>query len=315
MPAAISHPDSAPSGIEICGHADSPTIAPMSDTNRPACLFCNQTTASTSKEHVLPHSWKKTFPSGDGGLVQIGRDRDGRERAPKEKKQVSPYDLQVKRVCRDCNGGWMREMDEAAKDMIFDLAWGKVDHLGSSQVEQLSTWCTKAALMRTHLERGRGQVTPLELTHRFYAERRALGQNTVQVARVLDTDSALSGHIVRELRQPSKSPEKLGERTDCVFLVMFQIGQLFFQVGLSTSSEWSKREMRSLLAVGRRNRTDRIHVLRSGEAVSLRDCLAQPEVLDVMSTCRMAARVSAHQETQRMSDAVLGTARGRRISL
>ena len=97
-------------------------MAPMSDTNRPACLFCNQTTASTSDEHVLPHSWKKTFPSGDGGQVQIGRDRNGRDRTPKEKKQVSPYDLKVKRVCSDCNGGWMREMDETAKDMIFDLS-------------------------------------------------------------------------------------------------------------------------------------------------------------------------------------------------
>lgn len=228
---------------------------------------------------------------------------------------MSPYDLKVKRVCSDCNGGWMREMDEAAKDMIFDLSWGKADRVGGDQVEQLSTWCTKVALMRTHRERGREQETPLELTHRFYAERKALGQNTVQVARVVDTDSALSGNIARELREPAKSPGDLGERSDSVHLVTFQIGQLFFQVGLSTSSDWSKREMRSLLAAGRRNRTDRVQVLRTGEAVVLENGLTQSEVLDVVNTCRMASQVSAHQETRRMRDAMLGMTGGRRIQL
>ncbi|WP_457950652.1 hypothetical protein ACTAQI_08890 [Pseudarthrobacter sp. alpha12b] len=206
-------------------------------------------------------------------------------------------------------------MDEAIKDMIFDLAWGKLDHLTSEQVEQLSTWCTKIALLRTHLDRSREQESPLELTHRFNAERKALGPNTVQVARVLDTDSALSGNIARELRGPDNSSTNSGERLDAVHLVTFQIGQFFFQVGLSTSSDWSKREMKSLLAAGRRNRTERVHILRAGEDVAFGDGLTQAEVLDVIETCRMVSQVSAHRETQLMRKAMASVARGTRAGL
>ena len=203
-------------------------------------------------------------------------------------------------------------MDEAIKGLIFDLSWGKSDHVPGDQVEQLSTWCAKLALLRTHLDRGREQESPLELTHRFYAERKALGPNTVQVARVLDTDSAISGNIARELRGMSNSSKELGEQLDAVHLVTFQIGQLFFQVGLSTSSDWSKGEMKSLLAAGRRNRTERVHTLRAGEDVAFESGLTQAEVLDVIETCRMVSQVSAHRESRLMKEAMPSVARGRR---
>ncbi|TDL32280.1 hypothetical protein [Arthrobacter nitrophenolicus] len=203
-------------------------------------------------------------------------------------------------------------MDEAIKGLIFDLSWGKLDHVPGDQVEQLSTWCTKLALLRTHLDRGREQESPLELTHRFYGDRKALGPNTVQVARVLDTDSAISGNIARELRGMSNSSKELGEQLDAVHLVTFQIGQLFFQVGLSTSSDWSKGEMKSLLAAGRRNRTERVRTLRAGEDVAFESGLTQAEVLDVIETCRMVSQVSAHRESRLMKEAMLSVARGRR---
>ena len=275
----------------------------MSDKNRPACIFCNLNTSPTSDEHVLPHHWKKTFPAATEGQVQVGRNRDGSDRDPVEKKQVTPYDLKVKRVCESCNNGWMREMDEAAKDLIFDLSWGENECVTGDQAEQLATWCTKVALVRTHRERGREQDSPLELTHRFYAERTTLGPKTVQIARVANSEAALSGNIVRELRSPVMSSDGLGHKLDSAHLVTFQIGQLFFQVGLATSSDWASREMKTLLAAGRRNRTDRVHVLHAGQEVPLANGLTQSEVMDVIATCRRVSQVSAHRETQSLREA------------
>lgn len=207
----------------------------------------------------------------------------------------------------------MRLMDEAIKDLIFDLAWGRLDHITAGEVEQLSTWCTKVALLRTHLDRGRQQESPLELTHRFYAERKALGASMVQIARVLDSESALSGNICRELRGPNNSSSDLGERFDALHLVTFQIGQLFFQVGLSTSSDWSKVEVNRLLAAGRRNRVGRVHILRTGKDIDLRNGLTQAEVLEVIDTCRVVSQVSAHRESRLLSESMLSTAHGRRV--
>jgi hypothetical protein len=267
-------------------------MARMSDKNKPACIFCDQTAARSSAEHVLPHHWKKTFPSGAEGHTRMNTDWDGFT-GQKEKKQVTPYDLKVSRVCTDCNSGWMREMDEAIKLTVFDLAWGNAQLIPADKVNQLATWCTKVALMRTHRDRNGEQEGPLSLTHRFFRERSPLGEKTVQVGKVADSESSLTGNIARQLRTLGELNVLSGEQIDSVNLVSFQIGQFFFQVGLSTGTEWSARENSRLLAAGRRNRTSRIHVIQPDREVLLQNILTQADIIDLISTCRMVSQASA----------------------
>ncbi|MGO4433284.1 hypothetical protein AB4Y88_08320 [Paenarthrobacter sp. RAF9] len=215
----------------------------------------------------------------------------------KEQKQVTPYDLKVSRVCVTCNGGWMRQMDEAIKDLISDLAWGRSEGVPADRVEQLATWCTKVALMRSHRDRRREQETPLILTHRFYKERAALGPDSVQVGKIMDSGSAISGNVSRQLRTIGASGSLPADgQIDSVNLVTFQIGQFFFHVGLSTGSEWSRRENARLLKAGRLNRADSVKTLKPGCEVSLKHGLTQEEFIDNIGIVRLTSRISTGRD-------------------
>lgn len=268
----------------------------MSSNSRLPCIFCAQTSSKMSDEHVLPHSWKKTFPANTGGQLQMGTERYGFDHE-KEQKQVTPYDLKVSRVCVTCNGRWMREMDEAIKGLIFGLAWGSSQNIPVNEVEQLATWCTKVALMRSHRDRRREQESPLALTHRFYKERAALGPASVQVGKIVDSESAITGNVSRQLRTLGANDSlPVDSQIDSVNFVTFQIGQFFFHVGLSTGSEWSVRENARLLKAGRLNRADSIQILHPDREVSLERGLTQEEFMDSIGIVRLTSRVSAGRD-------------------
>ena len=268
----------------------------MTSNGRPPCIFCAQTSSKMSAEHVLPHSWKKTFPASTGGQVQIGTDRYGSDHE-EEQKQVTPYDLKVSRVCVACNGGWMREMDEAIKGLISDVAWGRIQSIPADRVEQLASWCTKVALMRSHRDRRREQESPLVLTHRFYKERAALGPASVQAGKIVDSESAIAGNVSRQLRTIGATDSLPADgQIDSVNLVTFQIGQFFFHVGLSTGSDWSLRENARLLKAGRLNRADSVQILHPGREVSLKHALTQEEFIDSIKIIRLTSRVSANRD-------------------
>lgn len=162
------------------------------------------------------------------------------------------------------------------------------------RAEELATWCTKVALLRTHRDRKGEQESHLDLTHRFYKERSPLANMTVQVGRVVDSEGAFAGNISRQLRTLGAldlAPADM--KIDSVNLVTFQIGQLFFQVVLSTGAEWSEREAKRLLAAGRRNRARRVHILQPNEEVPLTGGITQEQFFEIVGTCRMVSQVSS----------------------
>src|SRR4051794_21027664 len=50
------------------------------------------------------------------------------------------------RVCRDCNGGWMNELERAARPFLTSLVQGRGRHLYRDGQRVLAAWATKTAL-------------------------------------------------------------------------------------------------------------------------------------------------------------------------
>jgi len=72
------------------------------------CAFCQRSGVKLSREHVLPH-WLSTAGSDAGEYIL--------ERGPKIIR-TPLIEVVTKRVCEDCNTGWMSRIEEGAKAVL-----------------------------------------------------------------------------------------------------------------------------------------------------------------------------------------------------
>lgn len=80
------------------------------DDGQRVCIFCGR--SANSREHLLPDWLQKLFPS-DGLAVHFRQIGD--VKTSWEKKRFSE---KTKRVCADCNLGWMSRLEEVAKPIL-----------------------------------------------------------------------------------------------------------------------------------------------------------------------------------------------------
>ena len=259
---------------------------------RPACMFCGSTEAKTSKEHVLPQHWKETFPGSTGRLLRrrvLG--------VPQERRvnHVTPYDQKVPQVCEECNRGWMRLMDEAVKPLVYDLSWGKTRVIPAESVDLLGTWCTKVSLVRTHADRDASQQASVEMTRRFFMERRPMMPGMIQVGRS-SPERSLSGHSSRQVFDYGIWPKIVGDRTDYCSVASFQIGAFFFQAGLPTPSPWSAEQATRMLAACRRHVPFKLMTLRPGRESHLPESeISEEETVVMLEEVMYDAGVAPNQ--------------------
>src|SRR4051812_48668851 len=85
-----------------------------------ACIFCDN--ASVSREHVYGSAWiEKLIPGATGFTNTIFK---GQGDALEELGGWSSggADVVVRCVCRDCNHGWMNDVDLRAEAMLTEMA-------------------------------------------------------------------------------------------------------------------------------------------------------------------------------------------------
>lgn len=123
------------------GHSASGSLAQLrniggSALSKPSvCIFCDQ--VGKSKEHVLPHHWKETFPFSVGHSLRR-RNLDGTITEKIRHNQFTSLDEVIRTVCQPCNSGWMNDMDSNQRTLIYELATGGAEIIRADAIEGIS---------------------------------------------------------------------------------------------------------------------------------------------------------------------------------
>jgi hypothetical protein len=129
------------------------------------CPFC-LTKGTNSAEHRLPDSWEQYFTvprvllntSVINGVHKVSINNK------------SPFDLKFGGICASCNNGWMREIDEAAREDVIPFATSEISSLEVEAADRIAMHLVRTALMTSWGKRDQ-QGYPAHLFNEFYRRR------------------------------------------------------------------------------------------------------------------------------------------------
>ena len=129
---------------------DKPLIwqAPWVPDARP-CVFCNRPMAAAggrTREHAFP-SWLLGLLT-QGNDARVVHTVTGGKGMPVKRSWTSRrLDGAVKRVCAECNNGWMSELEESVARFLPTMVRGNERTYYDDGQRRLAAWATKTALM------------------------------------------------------------------------------------------------------------------------------------------------------------------------
>jgi hypothetical protein len=107
-------------------------------------MFCGRD-RTLSREHVFNRWLREHF----GELTESDHVRrlvtEGADNA--EEHIGAPFDVVVRRVCRDCNHGWMQQMDNEVRPIMEPMLDGEPRTLSILDQNTVATWATKITLV------------------------------------------------------------------------------------------------------------------------------------------------------------------------
>lgn len=110
-------------------------------------MFCDA--AGVTKAHLFAESWTTLFDEPDGtrehGVVlhRVDPATDARD----ELKRGTTFSWKARRVCQECNGGWLRELEERVRPVMGLFASNTAVALTASEQSDHSLWATASVLM------------------------------------------------------------------------------------------------------------------------------------------------------------------------
>jgi hypothetical protein len=115
----------------------------MAITQRKSCAFCGRTDQKITKEHVWPEWTVDCLISKD---ITVHLDRKGNPH-----RQWKPKDsigITVNEVCRLCNNGWMRDLEETVRPFLCPMISSTSEIvITTDQLASLSMWAYKILLV------------------------------------------------------------------------------------------------------------------------------------------------------------------------
>jgi hypothetical protein len=118
-----------------------PETIPSRAPQRRTCVFCDEHIApGTPAEHVIPDWIRRLRP--DGTVYQHKSKQPGV--LTHRSKRI---DITAKTVCRECNHGWMSDLETKASPILKPMIEGRLQGLSIEQQVLLSQWATKTAFM------------------------------------------------------------------------------------------------------------------------------------------------------------------------
>jgi len=130
------------------------------------CLFCDNPAGNA--EHVIAEWLSKAMQRRHGGVVAAARNKDG---VIKSRPPTRFQSMTLKKVCQQCNNGWMSKLEANFKSEFEHLVAPRafddaetVKTLMKAQWDLLVRWLLKSAVVAEHaLPRGEQQKFPPEL--------------------------------------------------------------------------------------------------------------------------------------------------------
>src|SRR6185437_16541610 len=102
------------------------------------CIFCG------APRVTREHAWPKWIRSGAPKAKDAANLLRGETVAPLRYRGV-PFERVLRRVCGECNGGWMARLEEQAKPALSPLVSGTPRTLERAEQQILARWAIKTA--------------------------------------------------------------------------------------------------------------------------------------------------------------------------
>jgi hypothetical protein len=123
------------------------------------CIFCGQ--RADSKEDLFPQWLDRDFRQPKGTAMPITT-RVGDSTAVRPNWKIAF--LKVRCVCRECNNGWMSELENKVKSLVVQFLEGADLRLQPSEQLDLSLWVTMKAMVFEVAAHYQGVITQQERT-------------------------------------------------------------------------------------------------------------------------------------------------------
>jgi hypothetical protein len=135
------------------------------------CRFCDK--LQVSKEHIWNEWLQKLLPASGSRIESwwIGGKledfRTPRAAYNQVQKQGAVHTKVARKYCTGCNGGWMREIGEAAKPIATQLITAAPLDLGMADQRALATWIALAAMVADGQSRTPARFPDSDLEYMF----------------------------------------------------------------------------------------------------------------------------------------------------
>lgn len=191
------------------------------------CIFCGG--APVTNEHVYSREWiKRIFPGRhDQVLAYLP---SGQQPVWHQFTAHGP-EVVARCVCRDCNNGWMNDLDLLAQPVLEPLVSSLERRLLSLEDQRvLATWATKIAMVLDYAPKPLGIVKPAA-HKRLYDERLPPNEAYVWLAARSGTDPFLDDYVGFKTGPPPMQYR--------MYVASIQVGYAVFQVFLpDPDSNW-----------------------------------------------------------------------------
>ena len=125
------------------------------------CIFCGR--SGVTKEHLFADWLKELFPRSPADTHTFGEVQFTPERTVTAKRrQGHSGSKKIRKVCQQCNNGWVNHLDDAAKSVLVPMVRGETDSVTPAMQAALSTWLVKIAMVGDANRRARSKVTQAE---------------------------------------------------------------------------------------------------------------------------------------------------------
>lgn len=135
-------------------------------------MFCN--TANVTKAHVFAKSWTALFdePNDTREHEVVHRYTDPVTGKKRVMKRAKTFALTSRKVCGECNGGWLSQLEERVKPLMAAFASNTPVILDADQQADLALWGAVASLIAMSLDLGAADFADPDIARAIHRTRR-----------------------------------------------------------------------------------------------------------------------------------------------
>lgn len=139
-----------------------------------ACVFCGAT-AEPSREHVFGKWLQKIGLSQDPVLHVAGP----LNRSPRGAGVQPPFRTRTRNVCKPCNSGWMKTLEDTANRVLTPSILGDPVTIAADDLPAIAAWAHKTTLVAMLVPPGEDRARGYGLPAQEYRELHALREQVV----------------------------------------------------------------------------------------------------------------------------------------